>query len=231
MKIGVVASKEFFAISSVLGKREDTLITVNKHQNISYWKADKEHRHYGLYMIRSDIGELAAAAATQALIDCTKVDFVVNFGMAHALHSDVKQSSVCVVPGVVHYDFDVSSCRIAKRCEYPQYYNDRIPVDPGLLSEVSRFDPSLPQTICASGDTFVINNADKAILQNICQADICDMNAAGVLLTCITNDKPCLILKGITDGVHNGATSDDTIFDLDAQNCFKQVLDILEFLS
>ena len=37
------------------------------------------------------------------------------------------------------------------------------------------------------------------------QADICDMEAAGILLTCNRNRVPCLLLKMVSDGLSGGA--------------------------
>ena len=65
-----------------------------------------EYRFCGaeLFVIHAGCGELAAAAATQLLIICYKVDLVVNFGVVGGLTPQMALLKCCVVRSVVHYD-------------------------------------------------------------------------------------------------------------------------------
>lgn len=243
MTVGIIASKEFFAISEVLGKAE-TYLPITKHTGlfdvegnvvsqlgISYWRQDKASRHFDICAVHCNIGELAAAAATQALIDNIKVDLIVNFGMAHSLHSGVEQT-LHIVDDVIHYDFNVTECNAnAVRGEYPHFSDGHIKPTKRIIDKLKTFDPPLPFASCASGDTFVVKDSTKEKLRSEFGADICDMNSAGVLITCQANCTPCLILKGITDGIHNGAYSWDAQFNSDTIFSFKQALPVLEFLT
>lgn len=243
MVIGIVASKEFFAISEAIGSRDyykpltrdagllDPDGNVVSQLGISYWKQNKTSRHFDIYAIRCNIGELAAAAATQALIDYAKVDLIVNFGMAHSLRNKAEQT-LHVVNDVIHYDFNVAECNpTAMRGEYPQFSDRHIEPDKKVIEKLKTFNPPLPFARCASGDTFVVKDSTKEKMRNEFDADICDMNSAGVLITCEANYVPCLILKGITDGQYNGAYSWDTKFNFDAIASFRQALSVLEFLT
>ena len=246
-KIGIVASKEFFAIEKILGVEKIASRVGSSIFTIHRWERQNSMRSYEIYAINAEIGEISAAAATQALIDSVKdLEFIVNFGMAHPLQKFDETPKIAVVDAIVHYDFDVTQCnKNAVRGEYPwnncnvidneTYWENRIRRGANKIfqdkvdQEFNKEKTSL--TICASGDTFVVEDDAKASLRLSTGAAICDMNSAGTLLTCRANNVPCLILKGITDGIHNGATRFDTRFDADATQSFKQALNILDFLT
>ena len=74
-----------------------------------------ENEQYILYVIHSGIGEIAAAAAAQLLIDRYGVELIVNFGVVGGLTEEMAQTRTCVVTRVVHYDFDVSEWQDVER--------------------------------------------------------------------------------------------------------------------
>ncbi len=55
--------------------------------------------------------------------------------------------------------------------------------------------------VCASADRFVSGSKDKAYLHETFGADICDMESAGILLTCNRNKVPCVMLKAVSDAM------------------------------
>ena len=58
---------------------------------------------------------------------------------------------------------------------------------------------------CASGDRFVGKAEDKAALNRDFDAEICEMEAAGIVLTCDRCGVPCLLIKTVSDGITGGA--------------------------
>lgn len=246
MTVGIIASKEFFAIQKILGpedscrpllknltmlKRRHSGNDNTNHFDILYWKKKPKIRNFDIYAIHCDIGEIAAAAATQALIDHARIDLIVNFGMANALRPGIKRS-LHIVNSVVHYDFDVRQCNgMAERGEYPQFSSRYIRPTQEIIDIFANFECPIPLASCASGDTFAVNSIFKANLYRKLNTDICDMNSAGVLLTCITNGLPCMILKGVTDGINNGADWLDETFNNNTIATFEQVPPILDYIA
>jgi adenosylhomocysteine nucleosidase len=57
---------------------------------------------------------------------------------------------------------------------------------------------------CASADKFVGNREDKERLHRLYGADICEMESAAVLLTCLRGEVPCLMIKAVSDGLTGG---------------------------
>ena len=65
--------------------------------------------------------------------------------------------------------------------------------------------PDLKPVTCASGDKFVADPKIKAELHEKYGADICEMEAAGIALTCDRNGIQCLLVKIVSDGIVGGA--------------------------
>ena len=53
-------------------------------------------------------------------------------------------------------------------------------------------------------DKFVGNQEEKQHLHNQYGADICEMESAAVLLTCLRSGVPCLMIKAVSDGLTGG---------------------------
>lgn len=105
MNIGIVVSKEFVSVDGILGPSKPIYQGKIKAR---YYAPDNEARNFGVYLVHCSIGEIAASAATQFLIDNFAIDLILNFGMAHSLNPDFTHPLTCIVERVVHYDFDVS---------------------------------------------------------------------------------------------------------------------------
>lgn len=163
-----------------------------------------ENEQYILYAIHSGIGEIAAAAAAELLIDRYEVELVVNFGVVGGLTEEMAQTKTCVVTKVVHYDFDISGIDPLLPAQYPGFESVYIPADEGLVEKACGICPELKPVICASADKFVGNEADKTRLHEQYGADICEMESAAVLLTCRRNEVPCLMIKAVSDGLTGG---------------------------
>lgn len=163
-----------------------------------------ENEQYILYAIHSGIGEIAAAAAAELLIDRYEVELVVNFGVVGGLTEEMAQTKTCVVTKVVHYDFDISGIDPLLPAQYPGFESVYIPADERLVEKACGICPELKPVICASADKFVGNEADKTRLHKQYNADICEMESAAVLLTCRRNEVPCLMIKAVSDGLTGG---------------------------
>ncbi|MBQ2660236.1 5'-methylthioadenosine/S-adenosylhomocysteine nucleosidase [Candidatus Saccharibacteria bacterium] len=228
MNIGIVVSKEFVSVDGILGPSRPIYKGKIKAR---YYAPDNEARNFGIYLVHCSIGEIAASAATQFLIDNFAIDLILNFGMAHSLNPDFTHPLTCIVERVVHYDFDVSlALGHHDPGSYPQFRNCFIPASQ-LIIEKLKENPALRFATCASGDKFILKDTRIAKSLHWFSPDICDMNCAATLLTCISNKMPCLIIKGVTDGFHNGIVSTDTIFDAAAGASFKFALEVLRSLT
>lgn len=156
---------------------------------------------YDVTCVKSGVGEIFAAAAAQYLITTTKPDAIINFGVCGSLTTDLKVEKVVLVKGVVHYGFDTSALDNVEVGRYVQFDATVIPCDEELLKKARKVsEEKLPEVICASADKFVADNAEKRSLHEKYGASICEMESAGVLITCKNAGVPCLIVKAVSDG-------------------------------
>ena len=150
--------------------------------------------------VKSGVGEIFAAAATQYLITTAKPDAIINFGVCGSLTTDLKVEKVALVKGVVHYGFDTSALDNVEVGRYVQFDSTVIPCDETLLKKArAASEEKLPEVICASADKFVADNTEKRSLNEKYGASICEMESAGVLITCKNAGVPCLIVKAVSD--------------------------------
>lgn len=152
-----------------------------------------------VYLVRSGIGEIYAAAAVQTLILKYGVEVILNFGVCGSLVKSVGVLDAVLVDSVVHYDFDLSGIDGVPIGQYPGYDSPNIKTDEKLIELVERIQP-LKRVCCASADKFVSDSIIKAELNKNFGASVCDMECAAVLLTAKQAGIPVLIIKAVSDG-------------------------------
>ena len=156
---------------------------------------------YTMYILKSGAGEIAAAAGTQFLITKYGAEFIINFGVVGGLTPEMSLAKTCVVESVVHYDFDTSTI---DNCEVGRYLEY----------------PSI----------YVDDPAKKRALHADFNADICEMEAAAILLTCNRNRVPCLMIKAVSDAIEGGCEEFTAQVDRSAAICLEVAHRVIEKL-
>lgn len=199
-KIGmlVAIAGEMAAVLRKFGEPGETH-TFPGYQVLTY-----ENETYTLYVLSCGAGEVAAAAGVQLLISLFHVELMVNFGVVGGLTQEMGQEKLCVVKDVVYYQFDTSEWDHIEPARYLPYPTVYIPTVPELVDRVLELHPELKAVTCASGDRFVGNEADKTELHEKYGAEICEMEAAAVVIICHKNNVPCLLMKAVSDGLSDG---------------------------
>lgn len=168
--------------------------SVGKYQISSFKYLDKE-----IFIVESGVGEIYAAGATQLLISKYEVECIINFGVCGLLNDKLNLLETVLVDGIVHYDFDLSKIDNLPVGQYPNM--DRvIPCKNSLMDVVTSINPSIQKVICASADKFVVDSDVKNNLYVEYDASICEMESAGVALTCLNNNIPFVVIKAVSDG-------------------------------
>lgn len=184
-------------------------------------------QQYRMIIVNCGMGEIAAAAGTQFLISTYGVDLVLNFGVVGGLTEAMARTKACIVEKVVHYDFDTSAIEDVEVGRYLQYPDVYIPTDKALLEKARQLHPELTPVICASADKFVAEAEQKRALHHRYGAQICEMEAAGIALTCDRNGIPCLLIKVVSDSITGGAEEFKSSLDEAAAMCFDIVDEIV----
>lgn len=200
-KIGMVVAilTELSAVFKKFGEPKETIW--HGTMDVHLFENDK----ISLYVAHSGAGEIGAAAATELLIAHYGVDLIVNFGVVGGLTDEMAKAKSAVVDRVVHYAYDSSAFDGTVPGQYSELPDVYIPVPQDLVERALELFPELVRVTVASADRFVDLTEEKRALHKDFDADICDMESAGIALTCYRNSVPCLLVKTVSDGVTGGA--------------------------
>ena len=196
--IGMIVAIEIDAVLNKYGK--PTIVKYIGFEVYQYRVEDKN-----LFVIHSGAGEIEATMATQFLISQLQAELIVNFGVVGGLTEEMKLARTCIAKSVVHYDFDTSEADNSEVGRYLKYQSIYIPTTKEVLNKALEIYPDLKVVVCASGDKFMGSEEKKRELHNKFNADICEMEAAGIVLTCNRNKVPCLLIKTVSDSILGGA--------------------------
>ena len=197
-KIGLLVAVEMSAVLERYGAPQE------KQSLCGFELFRYDNEKYSIYAVNSSAGEIAAAAAAELLIAVCGVDLVVNFGVVGGLTPEMKLARTVVIERIVHYDFDTSEVDWAEPGRYPEYPTPYLPATPELVAEALRIAPELKKVTCASADKFVGRAEAKRALHERWGADICEMESAGIVLTCSRAGVPCLFIKTVSDAIEGG---------------------------
>lgn len=183
-----------------------------------------EFTNHKLCLVLSGFGEIAAAACTQYLIDHFNVDKIINYGVAGSLAFCHKINEVGFVRKIIHYDLDLTAGGYAIG-EYPKQGSQFLVPIADAIPDLANY--GLKEFVCASGDKFVDGAKDKGKLRKDFGADICEMEAAGIVITCNRNNIPCTFIKSISDGADEGAEAFEINVYEAAKKCAELIHDLL----
>lgn len=224
MKIGMIIAmeKEFCDLLSCLND-------VSQNQSdVPYTYFTAKYKDKELYIVKSGIGEIAAAGAAQFLITRYGVELILNFGICGGLKPSFKKLDTAVLDKIVHYGFDISVIDSVKPGVYPDEESEFILTDRKLFELIKSLDGDVKTAVCASADLFVGRLEDKQRLINDFNADVCEMESAGILLTCKRNKVPCAFVKSVSDDSDGGYFEE--YCRLAAQKHISLIIKILEAL-
>ncbi len=160
---------------------------------------------YEVYVLNTGMGEIAAAAGAQFLISKCGVSMIVNFGVVGGLTPDMKKRKLCLVDRVVHYKYDCSEFMDLVPGQVDGHDSIYLETSENLRRRVLSVIDGLPSAVCCSGDKFVATKEEKRFLHERFGGDVCDMESAGIVLTCEINRVPCVLIKAVSDGLADGA--------------------------
>ena len=177
--------------------------------------------------IRSGCGQVKAGAAAEILISLYHVDFIINFGIVGALTEGIGIHQVCLIDNIIDYAFDTSEadgCEVGRHLDYPSIF---MPSDRHLLDKAMEIFPELKKVNCASGAKFVSTEEEKSRIHRTFNADIIDMESAGILLVADMHDTAVLFVKGISDTLHGGKEEFLSMYRKASETCVQIIIKML----
>ena len=200
-KIGIIVAmkSEFEALYNKIGSRIETITSGNRE--IYHYKRND----LDIYVTDTAEGEIAASSMTQYLITKFDVEMILNFGLCGSLNKNYKCKDLVVIKDLIHYDFDISELDSSLVTgQYPFMNSEIFTTDNNLRTKLKNIE-NLPEVKVASGDKFVGSEKSKNNIVSKYNADICEMESAGILITATSNNIPCLLIKCISDNASDDA--------------------------
>lgn len=199
MKIGLIVAIEMDSIFAYYKNLEQ--LPCPKGFELFHTKKEKHE----IFVLHAGMGEIAASSGVQYLATGCGVDMIVNFGVVGGVTTEMKKQKVCVVDRVVHYKYDCSEFMDLAVGQVDGHSSIFLPTTAELVNKALSVYPDLKRGTCCSGDKFVGTEEEKMRLHVDFRGDVCDMESAGIVLTCEANGLPCLLLKAVSDGLADGA--------------------------
>lgn len=175
---------------------------------------------FNVYVAACDAGVIRAAASAQHLIDRYGVELVANFGVVGACDENLRPGDTVLVNEVVHHDHDVSTVDGVRKGQYEGLDGVNLLDYTEDFTRAYRPFTEMVKGCCASGDKFMDSAGRKRELNREYGALVCDMEAAGVAMTCAENGVPCVVVKTVADSVGGGAKEYWEWKDEAADRCF-----------
>ncbi len=160
---------------------------------------------YDIYILQAGMGEIAASSGVQYLIAKCNVSYIVNFGVVGGLTADMKKQKICLVDRVVHYKYDCSEFLDMVIGQVDGHDSIYLRTSESLVKSAMAALEDISLVTCCSGDKFISTAEEKQYLHETFGGDICDMESAGIVLTCEANGVRCLLMKAVSDGLSDGA--------------------------
>lgn len=214
--IGIIVAEETKCIFKILGLPKD------HYRECGFKIYEYPLKENGrLVIVESGAGEIAASAGTQFMICRFAPEMILNFGVVGGLVDHMPAMKPCVVRDVTHYQYDISQGGESIVGKYMFEKDRKIPTDEKLLEYVMKKVPGLEVVSCASGDKFVLENNERKMLADTFDCQICEMEAAGILLTARRNKVPVCMIKAVSDGVTDHMEEFVNNVDDAAEHCFE----------
>lgn len=172
-------------------------------------------------IVRSGIGKVNAATCTQMLIDLYGVDFVINTGIAGALHKELDIGDMVISKDALYHDFDATGFGY-ELSVIPQMETSLFKADEKLVLMAKDICERVNKDIktyvgrVVTGDQFVSRDENKKHILEIFDGYCTEMEGAAIAHTAYLNNIPFIIIRAISDKADSSANMDYSVFEAKA---------------
>ena len=200
-------------------KTEMTRVIESKKAGMNFLKGklfDKD-----VVVVRSGIGKVNAAICTQILVDDSKIDRVINTGVAGGLYTELEVGDIVISSDALYHDFDVTGFGY-KEGVIPRMETSTFTADMELATKAkdicSKVNPDIKCFIgrVVSGDEFVSTNEKKTWLVDTFNGYCTEMEGCGIAHAAYLNHIPFIIVRAISDKADGSAKVDYSEFEMKA---------------
>lgn len=161
-------------------------------------------------IVKSGVGKVNSATCAQMLVDLYNVDFIINTGIAGALHKELRVGDIVISKDTLYHDLDATG------------FNYELSVIPGMATSLFKADKKLvlkAKKVCervntdiktyvgriVTGDQFINQDEKKKQLLDLFDGYCTEMEGCAIAHTAYLNDIPFIIIRAISDNADNSA--------------------------
>lgn len=199
MKIGIIAAEqeEFEAILNIAKVEERKEI-----YELNFVKCKIKDKI--CVLVKSGVGKVNAARATQILIDNFKPDYIVNVGVAGGLNPMLSIGDIVIGETLVQHDFDITAFGHAKG--YIPGVGEKIYADDYLVKKIEEAIGNQEEKVykyekgvIASGDIFCTAILMRDKIYAKFNAECVEMEGAAIGQVCSLCNVPFVVIRSISD--------------------------------
>ena len=199
MKIGIIAAEqeEFEAILNIAKVEERKEI-----YELNFVKCKIKDKI--CILVKSGVGKVNAARATQILIDNFKPDYIVNVGVAGGLNPMLSIGDIVIGETLVQHDFDITAFGHAKG--YIPGVGEKIYADDYLVKKIEEAIGNQEEKVykyekgvIASGDIFCTAMPIRDKIYAKFNAECVEMEGAAIGQACSLCNVPFVVIRSISD--------------------------------
>ncbi|WP_017726550.1 5'-methylthioadenosine/adenosylhomocysteine nucleosidase [Halalkalibacterium ligniniphilum] len=190
-----------------------------------------------IVLVKSGVGKVNAAVATQILIDTYEVTHLIFTGVAGALDPSLEVGDIVISTSAMQHDLDASPLGF-KQGEVPMFERSSdFLADESLvnLAEQAAKKQSTHQVLkgrILSGDQFIANHNKVQELYQLFDGKCVEMEGAAVAHVATLSSIPFVIIRSISDKANGEATMSFTTFtDLASERSHVIVDDMLKHMK
>lgn len=229
--IGIIGAMDEEVISL---KRKMTVTEEKEIAGMTFYVGTVSNKE--VVVVRCGIGKVNAAICTQILADLFGVEYVINTGVAGALHPELNIGDIVVSSDTVEHDMDASPVG-NPRGEIPRMKKTFFEADAKLINaakeaaEHLRGERQIFIGRIASGDQFVCSMKVREDIYSAFTAYCAEMEGAAIAHTCYLNNIPFVVIRAISDKADQSADVNfEEFVDEAARNASRMIEGILKHI-
>ena len=168
--------------------------------HVEFTKGKLNHRE--VVLLKSGIGKVNVAIATTLLFEHYNIDYVINTGSAGGLHEEANIGDVVISTGTLYHDVDVTGFNYAygQVPGMPAIYESNVSLVKKVESILDKIGKNYWLGTIGTGDSFINRLDQMELIKKNCPSVIAiEMEAAAVAQVCHHYEKPCIIVRALSD--------------------------------
>ena len=222
MKIGIIAAMEEelkLLVENLEDKSQETVLS-----NVYYSGRYGEHE---LVLVQSGVGKVMSAMSVAILVECFKVDAIINTGSAGAVATGLNVGDVVVADTLVYHDVDLTAFGYdhGQMSMQPLYFHSDKTFVSTFEAVLSKEEMTSKVGLIATGDSFIAGQEKIDVIKgHFPQVLAVEMEGAAIAQAAQATGKPFVVVRAMSDTAAHDANITFDEFIIEAGKRSAQVL-------